>query len=146
FRIALLGAFALKEVTQNGDIAQAGHLVHDISHAIVHQSSNHKTLAILQFEFGISATRAQSRNREAGNRQRVGEIEGADFRYNPQMDIPAGHNYRGKFQSNTEFLELNTYRRKARSRLHDRKGKLAARQETGLFAVDRDQVRFRKDL
>ena len=63
---------------------EAGNLVADIGDAIVHQSGDHKTLAVLQFKFGFGPARAQRGHGESGNGQGIGEIQvltsGATFR------------------------------------------------------------------
>jgi hypothetical protein len=58
FRIALLRALAAEKIPQDRNIAQAGNLVVNVGNAIVHQTRDHKALAVLQFKFGFRFARA----------------------------------------------------------------------------------------
>ena len=58
------------------------------------------------------------------------------------MDIPIRHDYRGELQPHTELLERYRDGGETRSGLHDGKRELPSGEKTGLFPVDRDQVRL----
>src|SRR5579864_4684768 len=62
------------------------------------------------------------------------------------MDIAIRHDDRREIQFYAEVFERDGDCGKARPRLHNRKRKLAACQETGLFAVHCDEIRLRQNL
>src|SRR5690242_9123966 len=62
------------------------------------------------------------------------------------MNISIGHDDRGELQTHAEFLERDRYRREARTRLNDGKGKLASGQKASFLAIDSDQVGLGQDL
>jgi hypothetical protein len=76
----------------------------------------------------------------------LAKVERADFRRNFQMNVSVGHDDRGELQAHAEFLERNRDRRKSGARLHDGERELAAGQEAGFLAVDRDQVGLGQNL
>ena len=62
------------------------------------------------------------------------------------MNITVRHDHRGEPQLYAELSKLNRDRSEPLSRLDDGEGKFAAGKKAGLFAVYRDQIRFRKNL
>src|SRR5690349_24594002 len=62
------------------------------------------------------------------------------------MNRSARHDYGSELQFDAELLELNGYGRESLARLDDGEGEFAACQETSLFAINSNQVRFGEDL
>src|ERR1700730_10120077 len=62
------------------------------------------------------------------------------------MDIPVGHDHGSELQVHAEILERDRHRCEARARLHNRKGELAACQETGFLAIHRNQIGLGENL
>src|ERR1022692_608968 len=91
FRIAFLKTLTLEKITEDRNIPEAGNFVPNIGDTIIDQASDHEALPIFQLEFSLSLARAQGRNGEAGNSQRVGKIESADLRSNHEVNVAVGH-------------------------------------------------------
>ncbi len=135
-----------KKFPRIGMSPKPGNLLYKIGHPIIHQSRDHKTLAVLQFKFGLRFARAQRGHGEAGDGERIGEIESADLRRHFQMDVAVGHDHGGKFQLHSEFLERDGDRGKTLPGLDDGEGKFSAGQKAGFLAVYRDQIGLGQDL
>ena len=100
----------------------------------------------MHFEFRLCTARAQRRHGESGDRERIGEIQLADFRHHLKVNIAVRHDHRREFQFHPELAELNGHRGESLAWLDDWERKFASRQETRLFAVYRDQIRLGQNL
>ena len=81
--LVLLIRLALEQLAENRDVADAGNLAHRAGHGVVHQAGDRERLAVAQLDFGLGAARGQRRDAEALERDRVAEVERADFRVEP---------------------------------------------------------------
>src|SRR6266851_3277178 len=139
---ALLCVLAAEQIAQDRNIPQPRHFAVLVSYAIVHEPGDHEALAILQLKLRLRAACTQSRHGKSGNGERVSEIKLTHFRHYLEMNIVVGHDHGRKFQLYAELAKLNRDRGKALARLDDGKGKFAARKETRLFSIHRDEIWF----
>src|SRR6266404_5097916 len=103
----LLARVAAEQLSQNRNIAQAFHLVHDVGDAIVDQTGDGEALAIFEDNFRFRYARRNRRNQESLQGNGVGEIQRADFGFHFQVDR-AGGSCRGReIKLHAEFLELH---------------------------------------
>src|SRR5271165_4237611 len=146
FRIALLRALAFEKITQDRNVAQARNLIPDVGDTIVNQAGDHEALSIAQLELGLSLASAQGRDGETRNRKRVGKIQRADLGSNREMNIAVRHDHRGEVELHAKLFERDGHGGETLSRLHDGEGELTAGEETGLLAVDGDEIRLGQNL
>ena len=107
FRVALLRALALEEITEDRDIAQSWHLVAKICDPVIHEAGNDEALAILQFEFSVRLACADSGYGGSGNRDRIREVQCAHFGYDMQVDVAVWLNHGGELQSHAKLTKLD---------------------------------------
>src|SRR5208283_4635704 len=143
FRIVLLEALAPEKSSEDRDITQPWNFIDDVSDAIVDQSGNDKTLAILQLEFGIGLAGADGGNGRAGNADGVGVVERAHLGHDMHMNVAIGLDYGGELEAHTELAELNGDGCDAAGvLLRHGKRKFTSGEKTGFLAIDGNQIGF----
>src|SRR5260370_34866205 len=145
-----LNRSALEEVSEYRNVSQIFHLGEFLGHVVIDQTRNGEALAVLQQNLCFSLALRKRRNQEALQRDRIGEVESADFRRNLQVDRSGRGHGRGERELHSEGLEL--HRNHGRGRSAARRGskhrerERTARQETGFFPLQRDQIRLGQNL
>src|ERR1035437_1981943 len=125
-----------EELAEQRDVGQAGDFVDGLRHPVVHRAGDDKALSAVEFDFGLHAARAQGGDGSAGDGDRVGVIQRADFRGNLELNGPAGRDAGQKMDANTELAEGYGHRVARGAGLNHGKGELAAGHEAGLLTVD----------
>src|SRR5208283_4631235 len=147
FRVALLGALAFEEIAEDGDIAQSRNLVLNVRDPVIQQAGNDETLTILQFEFGLRLARADGGYGGSGDGDGVREVQRTDLGSDVQVDAAVRLNHGSELQAHAKLAKLNgDGGDSAGVLLRYRKGKFSSGQETGLFAVHRNQVGLGQNL
>src|SRR5580698_10364594 len=146
FLVAFRNTLASEKGTQDRYISQAGNFFPSIGDAIVDQAGDYETLPIPQFEFSLSLACTQGRDGEAGNGVRVGEIQGADFRRNCEVNIAVGHDDGSEIQLDAKLFEGDGDSGESRTWLDDGERELAAGEEAGFLAVYSDKSGLGQNL
>ena len=76
-----------------------------IGHRVVHQPGDRERLSVAQLDLGLGAARRERRHAEALERDRVGEVERADFGLDLEVDQVAAEHGRREVQADAELLE-----------------------------------------
>ena len=133
-------------MSQDGYVADAGHLPQLLGRGVVEQTGDRKRLPVQQFDLGLGAARAQGRNAEALQHDRVGEIKRADFRSHLETDAIASGHRRREAQTDAELLEDHADGEIGAAALCHGNRELAASQEAGFLAAFGDEIRFGQAL
>src|SRR5258708_1912608 len=141
FGIRLIDRLGAEQLSQDRDIAEAGHLAQLRGGAAVQQTRYAKRLALLEFDLGFSPPSRNPRHREAGDHQGVGEIQIADFREDVKAKRVVFLNEAGEVQLHAEGLEQNGDGVESRRGLNNREGEFATREKSSLLAADCHQIR-----
>src|SRR4051812_12857067 len=107
------------------------------------KAADHERLAVFQLHGGVDALRVPTRNVGAVDGGTERGVEAADFRFDLQMNSAIAKYDRQEIQSCAEFLELHADLAEAG---RDRDRLLAAGQEAGRAAAQRDQAGLRQEL
>src|ERR1043165_5166698 len=70
-----LRAPAAEDLPEDRQIAEPGHLVDGLDHAVIDQPRDREALAVFENHFGLGAPLADRRNHESLQRYRIGEIQ-----------------------------------------------------------------------
>src|SRR5690242_4547601 len=134
-----------EEPAQHRDRAQVRDAFHVARVVLLLEAADHEVLAAAQAHRGRAAARDHARNVEPAQRDRVGEVELADFRVHDQRDRAVLLDRRGELHLDAEGLPLDRHRHAAARRAlaaRDRDRELAAGVEAGLLTAARDQRRM----
>src|SRR5438477_1151492 len=144
FVFALIDVAALKQLAQDGDVADAGNFLKLFGYAIIQQPGDGETLPIGELHLGFDAIRGDCRDDETLQSEGIGEIQRADLGLNLQMDLPVWGQGGSEIQTDAKLFELNGDSGKTgtAARLQDREWEFATSQEAGLFPRFGHQVRF----
>src|ERR1039458_3195176 len=150
FIVGFLCAAAAEEFAQNGYVAESGNLVHGLHDLVVDQAGDGETLAILENHFGFDAALGQGGNHKSLQRDRVGEVQAADFGRDFEIDGALRRNRRCEIELHAVGFELHRDHWRggaAGGRSGDRRErKTAAGEETGVLALEREQIRLGENL
>src|SRR5262249_6350875 len=141
---------AAEQFSENRNIAETFDLVQYVGDAIVDQSGDGETLAVLENNFGFGNARGNRGDQEALQRYSIGEIQGTHFGLDFEVNAALGSRGGSEIELHAKFLELHgNYGSNAGARRRGcdcGKWELAACEETRLGTFDHDQIGLSKDL
>ena len=79
-RFILLETLRTEKISENGNVADAGHLRKRLHFVVVEQARQREALAVAQFDSGLRASCSQRGNRETLELHAIREIECGNFR------------------------------------------------------------------
>src|SRR5262245_45607087 len=94
-------------MAEDRHISDTGYLVHHLAHAIINQAGNREALPFAEVDLRLGSTRTDRRNEESLNRERIREIERADFRLHFEVDHSIGIDGWCKHQPHTKRTKLD---------------------------------------
>ncbi len=140
--LVLLVGRTAEQRAQHRHGADPGQLVDVLHVAGLQQAGDGEALSVTQLDGGAGVALGQRRDGGAGDGDRIGEVQFADRRLDPQIDGAARQHRGHEGEFHTKGLELDGHRRQSAGRGggRHRHREFAAGQETGRVARQRDQV------
>ena len=143
----MIDALGLKQLAEDGNIADARDFFQLVGGAVIQQSGDREALAALQLDLSFSTASRDCRNGISGDRDFIRIIQGADFGRDLHHDGAVGQNGGREVNLDAVRAELNCDRRKSTcATLYHRVGELAAGEKGRLFSADGGECGLGEDL
>ncbi len=105
--LVLLIGRAAEQRAQHRHVAEPGKLLDRVLAAALEQAADHEALAVAQLDRGRSAAHDQRRDREAGDRHRMADVELADLGLDLEVDQAAAQHGRREGEADAIALVVD---------------------------------------